>query len=111
MPRVSIGTMAPADAALFADSGPATPSIAPFPNSSGCLETFFSTAYAKKEAMVEPAPGRTPTRKPRTVPRAIAQRLRAQSVEVSMTSRRPYRALRTRMSVTLSAPTSTSPIP
>src|SRR5882672_8450197 len=29
MPSVSIGTMAPAEAALFADSGPATPSMAP----------------------------------------------------------------------------------
>jgi hypothetical protein len=31
-------------AALFAYSGPATPAIAPLPNFSGCLETFFSTA-------------------------------------------------------------------
>ena len=44
MPSVSIGTIAPVAAALLADSGPATPSIAPLPNSSGCFETFFSTA-------------------------------------------------------------------
>jgi len=29
--------------ALLADSGPATPSIAPLPNCSGWLETFFSS--------------------------------------------------------------------
>ena len=43
MPSVSIGTIAAVAAALLADSGPATPSIAPRPNSSGCFETFFST--------------------------------------------------------------------
>jgi hypothetical protein len=32
----------PADEALAADSGPATPSIAPVPNSSGCLDSFRS---------------------------------------------------------------------
>ncbi|MEM2990639.1 MAG: P-loop NTPase [Halobacteria archaeon] len=36
------GIKAAWQAELFADSGPATPSMAPFPNSSGCLETFFS---------------------------------------------------------------------
>src|SRR4030042_4383283 len=30
-------------ALLLADSGPATPSIAPFPHSSGCLLILFST--------------------------------------------------------------------
>ena len=29
--------------ALFAASGPATPSIAPLPNCSGCFDSFFST--------------------------------------------------------------------
>ena len=61
--------------------------------------------------MVGPAPGSTPMRKPSAVPRAMAQRLRAQSAAVSITSRMPYRALRIRMSVTCSAPTSTSPSP
>ena len=41
-PRVSSGTSTPADAALLAASGPATPSIAPRPNSSGWRESFFS---------------------------------------------------------------------
>jgi hypothetical protein len=42
-PNASSGTSAPAAFALFAAYGPATPSIAPFPNSSGCFESFFST--------------------------------------------------------------------
>ena len=44
MPSVSSGTSTPVAAALFAASGPATPSIAPLPNSSGCLVSFFSVA-------------------------------------------------------------------
>ena len=36
-PSVSSGTSVPAAEALLAASGPATPSIAPWPNSSGCL--------------------------------------------------------------------------
>ena len=43
-PSVSSGTSTPAAAALLAASGPATPSIAPLPNSSGCLVSFFSVA-------------------------------------------------------------------
>jgi hypothetical protein len=42
MPRVSSGTSAPPVSALLAPSGAATPSMAPWPNSSGCLETAFS---------------------------------------------------------------------
>ena len=41
-PSDSIGTRVPAAEALFAASGPATPSMAPCPNSSGCLESRFS---------------------------------------------------------------------
>ena len=37
-------------AALFADSGPATPSIAPWPNSRCRFEIRFSTAYEVNEA-------------------------------------------------------------
>ena len=44
MPSASIGTKAPVEAALLADSGPATPATAPLPNSSGCFEMRFSTA-------------------------------------------------------------------
>ena len=39
----AIFTIAPAVAELFAASGPATPSIAPWPNCSGWRESCFST--------------------------------------------------------------------
>ena len=41
-PSVSSGTSDPAAEALFAASGPATPSIAPCPNSSGWRESLRS---------------------------------------------------------------------
>ena len=41
--REHIARQAVAEAALFADSGAATPSMAPLPNSSGCLEALRST--------------------------------------------------------------------
>ena len=44
MPREKSGIKPLLDAALFADSGPATPSMAPLPNSSGCFENLFSAA-------------------------------------------------------------------
>ena len=43
-PSVSSGTSVPAALALLAASGPATPSMAPWPNSSGCLLARFSAA-------------------------------------------------------------------
>ena len=43
-PSVKSGTSVPVAEALLAASGPATPSIAPLPNSSGCLVSFFSVA-------------------------------------------------------------------
>ena len=43
-PSASIGTKAPVEAALLADSGPATPATAPLPNSSGVFEMRFSSA-------------------------------------------------------------------
>ena len=43
MPRLSSGMKDEVAAALFADSGPATPSMAPLPNREGSLATFFST--------------------------------------------------------------------
>ena len=43
-PSASMGTKAPEVAALFADSGPATPATAPWPNSSGRRESRRSTA-------------------------------------------------------------------
>jgi hypothetical protein len=44
MPKVNRGMKAPAVAELLALSGPATPSIVPWPNRSGCFEIFFSRA-------------------------------------------------------------------
>jgi hypothetical protein len=43
-PSVRSGTSVPENDALFAASGPATPSIAPSPNSSGCFVRRFSVA-------------------------------------------------------------------
>src|SRR5690348_11686944 len=63
-PRANIGTIAPADAALLDDSGPATPSMAPLPKRDGSFATFFSTMYETKVAMVAPAAGRQPMTKP-----------------------------------------------
>src|SRR4029453_9521109 len=42
IPNASIGTKAPVEAELLADSGPATPATAPLPNSSGCLVVRIS---------------------------------------------------------------------
>ena len=47
-PSVSSGTSMPATAALLAASGPATPSIAPLPNSSGFLARRFSTQIGEE---------------------------------------------------------------
>ena len=44
IPSVSSGMNEPVAALLFADSGAATPSIAPLPKRSGCLLSFFSSA-------------------------------------------------------------------
>ena len=44
MPSVISGMKAPPAAALLADSGPATPSIAPLPNRSGVFDSRFSSA-------------------------------------------------------------------
>ena len=71
MPSVSRGMNAPPAAALLAASGPATPSIAPAPNRSGCRDARFSTAYEANDAMIAPAPGRIPRKKPSTEPRRI----------------------------------------
>jgi hypothetical protein len=43
-PRASIGTIAPDVAELLADSGPARPATAPWPNCSGRFDSRFSTA-------------------------------------------------------------------
>src|SRR5690606_8734763 len=68
-PSVSKGTRIPAAAALLAASGPATPSIAPRPNSSRLLERFLSRAYESMVGSSEPPPGMAPMGKPMKVPR------------------------------------------
>src|SRR5262247_1781095 len=72
-PNASMGTKAPEVAELLADSGPATPSIAPCPKRSGYLESRRSTAYETKDAMMCAEPGMMPIKKPRTVPRPMGQ--------------------------------------
>ena len=71
IPRERSGTIAPPVALLLAASDATIPSGTPFPRSSGCFETFFSIAYARKDAIVAPAPGRIPTIVPRTDARII----------------------------------------
>ena len=61
----------PVAALLFADSGAATPSMAPFPKRSGCLLSFFSSAYEINDEMIAPPPGSTPMKNPSNDPRAI----------------------------------------
>jgi hypothetical protein len=74
MPSVSSGTIAPALAALFAASGPASPAIVPLPNRSGRREIDFSRLYDISDATVAPAPGAVPTAKPSSEPRRIGPR-------------------------------------
>ena len=71
MPSASIGTNAPVAAALLADSGPATPSIAPLPNRSGCFDMRRSTPYDTNDEMMCAEPGMMPIKKPIRLPRAI----------------------------------------
>jgi len=71
MPSASIGTKAPVAAALLADSGPATPSIAPLPKRSGCFDMRRSMPYETNEEMMCAEPGMMPIRKPSRLPRAI----------------------------------------
>ena len=70
MPIVSSGMNDDVAAALLADSGPATPSIAPRPKRDGSFATRFSAAYAARLAITAPPPGSTPRKKPMTEPRA-----------------------------------------
>src|SRR5664279_73764 len=65
MPRVSSGMNDVCAPALLADSGPATPWIAPLPNWDGSLAIFFSTEYEAKEDSIAPPPGRIPRMEPK----------------------------------------------
>src|SRR5450631_1077239 len=72
MPNVSSGMNEVCAPALLADSGPATPWIAPFPKRLGSFATFFSNAYDANEASIAPPPGSKPRIEPRPVPRRTA---------------------------------------
>ena len=67
MPNVSNGTKDPEHAALFAVSGADKPCTLPLPNFSfsSLLTKFLSIPYAKKDAIVAPAPGNTPIINPK----------------------------------------------
>ena len=110
MPRVSIGTNDACAPALLADSGPATPSTAPWPNSSGRLEIFFSTAYDANADNTAPPPGSTPKNEPIAVPRTTAGAARLSSVAVGI--RVPTRLVNTsRLTARLSRFAMISPKP
>src|SRR5690606_36402013 len=79
MPSVSSGTRTPAAAALFAASGPATPSMAPLPNSSGLLDRRFSRLYDRNVGISAPPAGRPPSGKPRSAPLIHGRQERAHS--------------------------------
>src|ERR687898_39066 len=68
-PSDSKGARTPAAAALLAASGPATASIAPFPNSSGFLARRFSTRYDRNVGISLPPAGNAPIGNPIAVPR------------------------------------------
>src|SRR5690606_33618017 len=78
-PRVRSGTNTPAAAELFAASGPATPSMAPLPNSSLCLDRRFSMAYERNVGISAPPAGNAPNGNPKTLPRNHGRVARAPS--------------------------------
>src|SRR6266542_3486472 len=83
MPKVSSGTSTPENDALFAASGPATPSIAPLPNSSLFLARCFSYVYDRKVGSSAPPAGSAPNGKPKAVPRSHGRQERCQSYRLS----------------------------
>src|SRR3954451_9382609 len=81
-PSDSIGTSVPAAEALLAASGPATPSIAPLPNSASCPLRFasrFSVMYDKHVGSSAPPAGRALKGKPTAGPRSHGSHGRPQS--------------------------------
>src|SRR3954447_9188536 len=78
-PSDSIGTNVPAAEALLAASGPATPSIAPLPNSPLCFDSLFSVIYDKNVGSSAPPAGSAPNGKPKAVPRSHGFQDRRQS--------------------------------
>ena len=84
MPSVSVGMNLHWASALFADSGPATPSIAPLPKREGSFAIFFSIMYEENEAIAGPVPGSTPRNAPMPVPLTIGQKDAFRSALVGM---------------------------
>src|ERR1044071_10303072 len=83
MPSVSSGTSTPENDALLAASGPATPSMAPFPHSSGCFDRRFSKVSDTKVGISAPPDGSAPNGKPSAVPRSQGRHERDQSARPS----------------------------
>jgi hypothetical protein len=80
---VRSGTSTPAAAALFAASGPATPSIAPSrPNSARFGDRRRSIMYERNVGISDPPAGSAPIGKPRSVPRSHGFQDRCQSSRV-----------------------------
>src|SRR5882762_2786431 len=78
-PRARSVARLPVTDALLAASGPATPSIAPLPNSSGCLVIRFSSVYERTVGISAPPAGIAPMGNPMSAPRSQAFHERFQS--------------------------------
>src|SRR5689334_20127698 len=91
-PIASNGANAAAAEALLAASGPATPSMAPLPNSSGCFDSFFSLTYDSTVGTSLPPTGSVPNAKPMPVPRSHGFQERAQSLRLIQSE--PFTAYR-----------------
>ncbi len=119
MPSAIIGTNAPVAAALLADSGPATPSIAPLPKRSGVFEMRRSIPYDTNDEMMCAEPGMMPMRKPSTLPRAMGPAESRNSSREGMRSRSFGRCTSgtvaapaaSRISETPNSPTATGTMP
>src|SRR5690606_30903300 len=69
-PRGSLVGSVPAADALPVDSGPATPSMAPLPNSSARRDSRFSVTYDRNVGISAPPAGTAPNGNPITGPRS-----------------------------------------
>ncbi|MNL29366.1 hypothetical protein D3C87_1510470 [compost metagenome] len=78
-PSASSGTSVPVAAALLAASGPATPSIAPLPNSSGFTASLRASVYDSSVGTSAPPAGSAPIGKPNPMPRSHGFHERCQS--------------------------------
>src|SRR6476469_10055779 len=79
MPSVSSGMNDVCAQALFADSGPATPWIAPLQNSDGSVASFIATLYDANDDNMAPPPDSTPRTDPSAVPGSTAGHARFDS--------------------------------